>query len=312
MEEWKHIHGVEVSSLGRVRDRKSGIPFVPLSLSRGYIVLRIDNKNVSLHRLVCEAFHGPAPQKGLTVHHINVDNHDNRACNLRWATASEQSLHRNKFESLGAAKAIEVNFGSGWVKVKSIREACRRFGFTFCLVRDCLYGKQTHHKGARFRFAHIAEIEGEQWTTLESGVRVSNMGRFMNQSNGKIVTPIADDSGYSRFKGEAAHKLVAMGFLPAQPSPTDTIHHINRNRNDNRASNLRWATKQEQAIESAHPPKRRRKRAVAGTNSDGKRVSFESISDAARSLSLNSGHISACAKGSSIRKRVGGFCWEYV
>lgn len=37
-----------------------------------------------VHRLVCEAFHGPAPEGKTEVAHINGDPMDNRADNLRW------------------------------------------------------------------------------------------------------------------------------------------------------------------------------------------------------------------------------------
>ena len=41
----------------------------------------------SVHRLVCEAFHGPAPE-GMICCHINDVAHDNRPENLKWDTPS--------------------------------------------------------------------------------------------------------------------------------------------------------------------------------------------------------------------------------
>jgi hypothetical protein len=45
--------------------------------------------NVKVHRLVCEAFHGPAPEGKNVVIHINEDAHDNRPQNLKWGTQKE-------------------------------------------------------------------------------------------------------------------------------------------------------------------------------------------------------------------------------
>ena len=45
--------------------------------------------NLKVHRLVCEAFHGPAPSENSVVIHINEDSLDNRAENLRWGTQKE-------------------------------------------------------------------------------------------------------------------------------------------------------------------------------------------------------------------------------
>lgn len=46
-------------------------------------------KNYRVSRLVCEAFHGPAPFKGAVVMHLNDDPSDNRPENLKWGTQRE-------------------------------------------------------------------------------------------------------------------------------------------------------------------------------------------------------------------------------
>jgi hypothetical protein len=47
----------------------------------------------SVHRLVCEAFHG-SPPPGHVAAHLNGDSHDNRASNLRWCTHAENAAHK--------------------------------------------------------------------------------------------------------------------------------------------------------------------------------------------------------------------------
>lgn len=46
-------------------------------------------KNYKIHRLVCEAFHGPAPFEGAVVLHLDEDATNNRPDNLRWGTMKE-------------------------------------------------------------------------------------------------------------------------------------------------------------------------------------------------------------------------------
>ncbi|NQX73911.1 MAG: HNH endonuclease [Epibacterium sp.] len=46
-------------------------------------------KNYKMHRLICSAFHGPAPSPKSVVIHINENALDNRPENLRWGTQKE-------------------------------------------------------------------------------------------------------------------------------------------------------------------------------------------------------------------------------
>ena len=41
------------------------------------------------------------------------------------------------------------------------------------------------------------------------------------------------------------HKLVALAFLPAKPSPKHVVHHRDGRRSNNRVANLVWATSAE-------------------------------------------------------------------
>lgn len=65
------------------------------ALGSGYrqVRLRQSGKSITVrvHILVCTAFHGerPGPSRAWHVAHGNGNKEDNRACNLRWATAGE-------------------------------------------------------------------------------------------------------------------------------------------------------------------------------------------------------------------------------
>ncbi len=45
--------------------------------------------NMKVHRLVCEAFHGPAPFARAVVIHLDEDATNNQPSNLRWGTQKE-------------------------------------------------------------------------------------------------------------------------------------------------------------------------------------------------------------------------------
>lgn len=94
-ERWKAIPGMypfEASSAGRIRNGKTGHIKAQSKQSDGrlQVGLWLDNRTIPyrVHRLIALTFHGPRPE-GLEIRHLNGDMHDNRACNLRYGTHSE-------------------------------------------------------------------------------------------------------------------------------------------------------------------------------------------------------------------------------
>ena len=112
-EEWRPVVGFEgyyeVSSLGRVRsldrvgvdsrgrDRfRKGRTLKPGVASNGYDTVNlgvheasIPRRNYTIHRLVCEAFHGAMPFQGAVARHLNDVRGDNRAENLSWGSSKD-------------------------------------------------------------------------------------------------------------------------------------------------------------------------------------------------------------------------------
>ena len=73
----------QVSSIGRFRDTRGKVKS-PIARKDGYKEAGIQNKNHLMNRLVCRAFHGPAPSPDhKEVDHIDGNPGNNRADNLR-------------------------------------------------------------------------------------------------------------------------------------------------------------------------------------------------------------------------------------
>ena len=110
-EQWRPVpdwHGYEISDQGRVRSlkhRAKGRVWVvdasrPARILKpehrnGYLSVRLSEKgrksrHENIHRLVLEAFVGPAVD-GIHAAHGNGDGTDNRLANLRWETPSENN-----------------------------------------------------------------------------------------------------------------------------------------------------------------------------------------------------------------------------
>lgn len=97
------VPGVLVSSEGRIMHMPHREPmpkggtrpyggqptFGVWNKADGRFITIIEGKTFKVHRLVAEAFHGPAPFAGAVVMHADENAANNRASNLRWGTQKE-------------------------------------------------------------------------------------------------------------------------------------------------------------------------------------------------------------------------------
>ena len=114
-EEWRGVVGYEdryeVSSLGRVRSMPTTLPdgrnwqgkIRKLTLCGEpvrYLRLTLhkdgSRKLGLVHRLVCEAFHGPSPEGKPWALHRDGNNLNNRADNLYWGSPLENAKDRDR------------------------------------------------------------------------------------------------------------------------------------------------------------------------------------------------------------------------
>lgn len=89
-----------------------------------------------------------------------------------------------------------------------------------------------------------ASHDGEIWSAKTGTLKAQR-----STANGKGYKAIwLWENGRDRER--RVHRLVILAFHGNPPSPGHTPDHINRDRTDNRAENLRWATPKEQASNS--------------------------------------------------------------
>jgi hypothetical protein len=113
-EKWRAVPGYpryEISSVGRLRNLKTGRILNPKVNPHGYIRTNIFNDegtiNAGIHCLVLEAFRGPRP-KGFDACHLDGTRTNNAIENLVWGSRKENYWHSRKH---GTA-AIGVRHGS--------------------------------------------------------------------------------------------------------------------------------------------------------------------------------------------------------
>jgi len=94
-EHWKTIEKYpqyEVSTMGRVRNIRTGYILKNYNDGRGYLRVKLNGANCRVHILVAEAF-VPNPENKPFVNHKRGKKHDTRASQLEWVTQSENMKH---------------------------------------------------------------------------------------------------------------------------------------------------------------------------------------------------------------------------
>ena len=164
-EEWRDVVGYEglyqVSDQGRVKslertfiDKIGRERYVkecilkPVIDRYGYLLVSLyaggKQKNLMVHRLVCEAFNDNRDEKP-EVNHINEIKTDNRACNLEWSTRKDNCHHGPRNERVGKAKSKPVaQYAQDGELIKvwpSTMEVERQAGFSNGNISQAANGK---------------------------------------------------------------------------------------------------------------------------------------------------------------------------
>ena len=111
------------------------------------------------------------------------------------------------------------------------------------------------------------------------------------QHDGRQYVKLVDDNG-DRTNGLQVHRLIAFAWHGLPPNDTDECDHKNRNRVDNRPSNLHWMSQEKHKVKSiaeqGYP-------IVLEHIKTGNVLQFPSYSEASRQLNISASSVSALA-----------------
>ena len=213
------------------------------------------------------------PKGDETCDHINsAMKFDDRIVNLQWASKREQALNRKMASQRadGALFQTSTNPDFNFIVDDGLdaHEAASKYNITAHRVRCATRKTREGYRTAKLYWRHkprtVASASEELWKPLPfyegimlaCGYTISNFGNLKNL-HGKVAVVNPNAGGYlktsfrtadGKSKGILLHRAVCHVFHGPPPTKHHTtVDHKNRNRLDNRAENLCWATSLDQA-----------------------------------------------------------------
>jgi hypothetical protein len=151
-EEWRVVPsmpGARASSEGRIQGpRATSFGYVD---REGYLLWDHKGRAFKVHRIVCEAFHGPPPTPQHHAAHLDGSKNNNRPENLVWATPKENMGHKHAHGTLllgelhPLAKLTDEQVRYIWLSPLGSHRLAKELGVTKPTVQSIRTGKTWRH-----------------------------------------------------------------------------------------------------------------------------------------------------------------------
>lgn len=283
---WKDIRefeGYEVSTEGRIRNKKTALLLTQTKNCSGYAVSSIRNKNIKFHKIVAENFL-PNFYNKKTVEHIDDNKMNNKIYNLKWATHKEQQKYIIEKKSRKSYKNIPIGIsnlksleGEEWKIITEFPEY--QISSTGRIKYPIRKGKKPYKK----RIAYGGK-SGDGYKVFE----------FRNNEYKRKI---------------ALHRIIAITFID-NPNGYKIVNHKDGNKTNNSIENLEWCSRSQNTQHAYDNNLISGKREIYQLDKNNKIIKkWNTIKEAHQTLKLSRTSINAVLSGRN--KTAGGFFWCY-
>ena len=317
-----------------------------------YLYIQLQRKEFSIYDLVATNFNLPNPKNKSTLDHININTYDNRLCNLRYATRTEQNnnriINKNK-EKLAGARAVNMldmntleikkTFISAVEAAEYIRNNTDYKKSKRGNISSVCNGLVNSAYKQKWQFVEKEEFKDEIWKIISKEkmkifypdftdelldkielYEISSYGRYRQSiKKDKILNGSLDSQGYMRMRIDKKvlkiHRIVAIIFIPnINPKILLCVDHIDNNKSNNHISNLQWTTYSQNTQNSVDTGSLQvNKKKIAQYNISGIKLNeFNSIIEASNKLNIERSCIGKVCNENKINKTAGGFIFKFI
>jgi hypothetical protein len=267
----------EANTNGEVRNKDNIQILNGTTNKKGRTTFNIDGKKQK-HRFIMECLYNIIIPRGYDIDHIDRNPGNNVYTNLKILTKKEhgqKTSDDNPSKGVNSrrhfSKDIKCIFPNGTEQVfQSLSEAKSMLRISNEQIYSSIENDTEDYRGNKWSWVVNEEndIEGEEWieSYIKKDLYVSNKGRVWfkySHKQRKTYGTLASESEYytigiiidKKNRHFQVHQLIIHAFIGPPPSSLHTVDHLDRNPKNNCIENLRWATPQEQCINSSNVKK---------------------------------------------------------
>jgi biotin operon repressor len=246
------LEGLYISNMGRYYHKQINKIYGTIQ-NDGNLRMYYNKKNYMVAKLVLLGFGEQQPSEKHVAYHIDNDKTNNKIENLRWAEINTDNIinaTNDRGSKTLSKKVIQIKDDTVIKIHNSVIGAAKELGLSHGNISKCANGLKKSEGGFEWKYEEDPDLTDEEWKEHEkTGYMVSNKGRILIK-RGKTYG-ILKKNNYMAINDKYLHRLVAETFID-NPENKKTVDHIDGNKQNNCAENLRWATMKEQLANRGH------------------------------------------------------------